>query len=503
MRDSFIQFKKVSFSYDRATQVLFQDVSFHLALGWTAVVGANGAGKTSLLKLATGDLEPVRGQVIFPEHGIYCQQRTDHPPNRMIEMMRANDRDAFRIRAILGIEADWVERWETLSHGERKRAQIAVALWQRPLVLAVDEPTNHLDMEAQDHLFAALSRFGGVGMLVSHDRRLLDELCQQCLFIDPPLVTLRPGNYSRGSNQARLEAISVQKHREQAKREYSRLKHVSAKRRETASRADRQRSKSGLVTKDHDAREKINVARVTGKDGSAGSQFKQLQGRLAQARQKMEALITKKEYKLGIWMPGAKSQRNVLFNLPAGSLALGGDSALHFPDLIMQPDDRIGIMGVNGCGKSTLLQHILTRLNVPKSQLTYVPQEIDLSASQTILRDAKALSNEKLGKMMTVVSCLGSRPQRLLESTTPSPGEVRKILLATGIANVPHLIIMDEPTNHLDLPSIECLEQALSDCPCGLILVSHDRQFLDALVRSRWHIIKQDNQTRNFILEPQ
>ena len=166
-------------------------------------------------------------------------------------------------------------------------------------------------------------------------------------------------------------------------------------------------------------------------------------------------------------------------------------------------DDRIGITGVNGCGKSTLIRHILKSLNIAQSQLTYVPQEIDLSASQTILKQAKELPNEKLGKMMTVVSCLGSRPQRLLESTTPSPGEVRKLLLATGIANVPHLIIMDEPTNHLDLPSIECLEQALSDCPCGLILVSHDRRFMDALVQTRWHISKRNEQTKDFFLELQ
>jgi ATPase subunit of ABC transporter with duplicated ATPase domains len=105
--------------------------------------------------------------------------------------------------------------------------------------------------------------------------------------------------------------------------------------------------------------------------------------------------------------------------------------------------------------------------------------------------------------MMTVVSCLGSRPQRLLESVEPSPGEIRKILLATGIANVPQLIIMDEPTNHLDLPSIECLEQALVDCPCGLFLVSHDRRFLDALARKRWHISEDRRMQGKFTLEMQ
>jgi ATPase subunit of ABC transporter with duplicated ATPase domains len=90
-----------------------------------------------------------------------------------------------------------------------------------------------------------------------------------------------------------------------------------------------------------------------------------------------------------------------------------------------------------------------------------------------------------------------------LESAAPSPGEIRKILLATGIANVPHLIVMDEPTNHLDLPSIECLEQALIECPCGLLLVSHDRRFLDALAHKRWHISGDRKIKGKYILEMQ
>ena len=93
---------------------------------------------------------------------------------------------------------------------------------------------------------------------------------------------------------------------------------------------------------------------------------------------------------------------------------------------------------------------------------------------------------------MTVISRLGSRPYRLLESAEPSPGETRKLLLAMGIAKEPHLIVMDEPTNHMDLPSIQCLEDALSDCPCGLLLVSHDLRFLRALTARRWDITLRD-----------
>jgi ATPase subunit of ABC transporter with duplicated ATPase domains len=101
---------------------------------------------------------------------------------------------------------------------------------------------------------------------------------------------------------------------------------------------------------------------------------------------------------------------------------------------------------------------------------------------------------------MTVISGLGSRPERLLESHEPSPGETRKLLLAMGVVRQPYLIIMDEPTNHLDLPSIELLEQALSECPCALLLVSHDKRFLEATTYRRWEIL-QGEREKMFISE--
>jgi ATPase subunit of ABC transporter with duplicated ATPase domains len=87
-----------------------------------------------------------------------------------------------------------------------------------------------------------------------------------------------------------------------------------------------------------------------------------------------------------------------------------------------------------------------------------------------------------------VVSALGSRPERLLRHHDVSPGELRKVLLALGVIHRPHLIIMDEPTNHLDLQAVECLEDALRDCPCGLLLVSHDIRFLSRVADTRWHL---------------
>ena len=488
MARSDVLFHDVSFTYDTARTTLLAGLTLHFPSGWTGIVGANGAGKTTILRLATGELEAQQGHVQRPADAIYCPQRTDDPPDQLEDLMAAADGEAGAIRGRLGLEAEWQERWDTLSHGERKRAQIAVALWRAPQVLAIDEPTNHIDAPARQLLIGALRAYPGAGLLVSHDRELLDSLCRQCLFVDPPEAILRPGGYTQGIQQGRMDEESARQQHEQAKRERQRLEQEAVKRREEASRAEKRRSKRGLSIKDHDARFKRNLARLSGKDGTGGKLLRQLDGRLEQARQKQQQTRVKKTYELGIWLPEGRSQRNTLFDLPAGALSLGEGRQLNFPDLAMRPDDRIALTGPNGGGKSTLVRHLERSLNLPPERVSCMPQEIDRQTARDILDQARQLPEDQLGRLMNVVSRLGSRPHRLLESALPSPGEIRKLLLALGIARAPHLIIMDEPTNHLDLPSIECLEEALAECPCGLLLVSHDLPFLARLTRKRWHI---------------
>jgi ATPase subunit of ABC transporter with duplicated ATPase domains len=157
----------------------------------------------------------------------------------------------------------------------------------------------------------------------------------------------------------------------------------------------------------------------------------------------------------------------------------------------MKADDRIAITGPNGAGKSTLVRAIIATLNLERERVIDMPQEVNAADAAQILEAARALPDDRLGYVLNVVSRLGSRPQRLLESRDPSPGEIRKLLLALGMARSPHLIVMDEPTNHLDLPSIEALESALDECPCGLVLVSHEERFLERLARVRWRITMQ------------
>ncbi len=483
-----LRMARLTFRYDTAPEPLFEDLSLDLAAGWTGIVGPNGCGKTTLLLLATGVLAPTAGAVTAPSSALYCAQRTDDSPQVLAELVAADDGPARRLRGRLGVGADWLERWATLSHGERKRAQIAVALWQEPAVLAVDEPTNHLDAAAREMLASALAAHDGIGLLVSHDRELLDRLCGRCLMVEPPTATLRPGGYTQASAAAAAERASRRVQYEHARAEADRLLAEAARRRAEAGRADRRRSKRGLAWRDHDSRGAIDAARATGKDGQAGRLLRQMQGRVAAAERLRDGLYTARERRLAFWLPGSEFLGRELVSLAEGRLALGPARTLEHPELRLGPADRRALVGPNGSGKSTLVRALAAAWRREAGRLVYLPQEIPEGEGARVLEEARALPRESLGHLMTVVNDLGSEPERLLATTTPTPGETRKLLLALGVVREPWLIVMDEPTNHLDLPSTELLEKALADCPCALLLVSHDLRFLGAIGCELWRL---------------
>lgn len=486
-------FSSATFGYESSPEYLFENINLHIVNGWTGVVGANGSGKSTLLQLATALLKPTSGAIAMPSRCVYCPQRTDDPPLQIAEFLQDNSKEVYMLKDKLAIKDDYEERWLSLSYGERKRLQIGVALWQQPELLAIDEPTNHLDAQARDLIAMALQNYSGIGLLVSHDRELLDRLCKACLFTLPPAIILRPGGVTQASAALQQEQLAKQRSHDQQKYKLEKLQQESIRRREEAQQADRKRSKRHLARKDHDGRAKLNMARVSGKDGQAGKLQSQLRGRLEQLQHEFSETRVEKNHTLGIWLPGSCSQRDFLVQLPQGVLTLGQEKKLEFPTILIKPTDRISITGLNGSGKSTLVRHLLENINTESNRITFIPQEIDRQDSTSILQQTKSLPKDQLGQVMTIVSRLNSRPERLLASAEPSPGEVRKLLLALGMSRQPHIIIMDEPTNHMDLPSIECLEAALQDCPCALVLVSHDLRFLKKLTHINWHLAPSEN----------
>jgi ATPase subunit of ABC transporter with duplicated ATPase domains len=482
-----LRFNSVCFSYPSTVEPVLRDLNLEFHGGWTGITGDNGAGKSTFLMLAAGILEPQRGK-IEGAGGIYCPQRTDELPESWEDLFYDSGHEGGRLMARLGIDAGWPYRWESLSHGERKRLQLGVALWRRPSLLAVDEPTNHLDREARDFVKAALESYAGLGLLVSHDRALLDGLCSRCLFIRQGGALLRPGGVSQGLAEEEREAKERGRLRKELSRERDRLAAAAEARRRAVEGSQNRLSKKRIDPKDGDARGKINLARLTGKDRTASDQYRRMENRLERMDRALSTVQAPDMRKQGITLPSVRARMDRIIFVPAGSIPLGGEGRiLSFPDLLIRPGERIALTGPNGAGKSTLLRFIVAQIPAAVSCL-YIPQEISAGGGRGALEAIQGESKKDRGEILARYSRLGSDPGLLLQSRLPSPGEVRKLLIARGVFSNPALIIMDEPTNHLDLGSIRLLEETLAEVSCALLLVSHDEVFLAALTNCEWNI---------------
>ncbi|MCK4806760.1 MAG: ABC-F family ATP-binding cassette domain-containing protein [Candidatus Aegiribacteria sp.] len=487
MYQTYLRISNVSYTYPGSTQQAVPTVSLNLDSGWTAFTGANGCGKTTLLKLATGLLTPDTGSVVSSGTAVYCSQRTDNPPPYLDEFLFDWSSEFIRLRDILQIGDDWGNRWVTLSYGERRRLQIAAAIWTRSAVLALDEPFNHLDTDGRSLLIRSMKEYRGCGLLVSHDRHAMDELCTSCVLFFPEEIQLYRTGYTSAMKADRERRDYLVKKRKRAGSEYLRLKRDARKKMIQARTVQAHLSGKRISFKDICKYNYDGPSQYTSRVQNAGRRSREATARAERALEHMESITYRKVYGVGVELSGEGSTRNYLLDLPPGMIHLG-EITLSHPQLEIHSEDRITLTGRNGTGKTTLLNHLRPELNCPEEKLIWIPQEITAFECSGYLEEAKKLSRESLGHVMTIVRRLGSDPERVLSSSVPSPGESRKLSLALGLSKTPWLVVMDEPTNHMDLPSVECLEKALNDYTGALVLVSHDRQFLSNTTNTQWNI---------------
>lgn len=320
----FVSAHHLTYAYDGADALALDDASAVFAPGWTGVVGPNGAGKSTLLKIVCGVLKPQKGSVSPQVAGLFCAQSTDAAPAGLEEFACDYGPKAVRLRYLLGIDDAWLWRFDTLSHGERKRIQIACALAADPVLLALDEPTNHLDADTRDLVARTLAEYRRTGLLVSHDRALLDGLATSCVFVDQGRAVTVPGSYSQAKEQIDLRRRTLAEERANARRELGRLKAETTRREGVAARSAARRSARHLDRHDHDGRTKVKLAIYSGQDGKAGRLSSQMGKKLERAEKRVSEAHTAKVYEGALCLDAEPSPRKVLVHREAGSLALGG-----------------------------------------------------------------------------------------------------------------------------------------------------------------------------------
>jgi len=456
---------------------LFTGVSFSLSKGErVALVGRNGAGKSTLMKIISESLEADSGEV-WRQPGITYAIVSQEPSlaghDTVLDYASDGLEAAYMAEAELmefGVEA--TANPATLSGGQQRRAALARAFAHDPDVLLLDEPTNHLDVPMIEALEARLKSFNGVVLLVSHDRRFLENVSTNTLWLRQGKVLKSPDGYAKFDDWA--EQIEIEEER-QLRRMTTQLK-------------DEQHWLARGVT----GRRKRNQGRL--------ARLKQMRVQHAEMRGALQD--RKSTADLSVSSGDSMSKKVIeakdlskTFDTPNGPLVIAEDLSLR-----ILRGDRIGIIGPNGAGKTTLVRLLLGEIepdagNIRLSktlQVTYQDQTRDsLNATDTVWEALAPNGGDSImvqGHQRHVAAYAKDflfKPEQLRQPVGAlSGGERNRLALAIGLAQPSNLLVMDEPTNDLDMQTLELLEDMLLNYDGTLILVSHDRAFLDATVTS-------------------
>ncbi len=452
----------------QGTGWLFQDLDIYVgARDRLALIGRNGAGKTTLLKLLAGRIEPDKGKrtIVPGTHVVLLEQEPDFTGYATLmdyAIGGANPPAEHEVAAIadqLGI--DMAREAASASGGERRRAAIARALAQNPDVLLLDEPTNHLDLAAIDWLEGWLSRFSGAFVAISHDRTFLTRLTRQTLWLDRGGIRRKEIGF--GGFDAWMEAIYAEETRAAEKLDAKlKLEAHWLQRGVTA----RRRRNQGRLEKLMEMR--ATRAAMIGGPGVA---------------------------KLGLANDDVRSKSVIVADHI--SKRFGDRTIIKDFDFRVQRGDRIGIVGANGAGKSTLLKLLTGEIEPDEGKVTLAPtldgividQQRSLLSPEKTVRDILADGGDWVEVRGVKKHVQGYLKDFLFDPSVAeasvaalSGGERSRLLLAREFARESNLLVLDEPTNDLDLETLDLLQEVIADYAGTVLLVSHDRDFLDRTV---------------------
>jgi ATP-binding cassette subfamily F protein uup len=474
-----VHVQKISLAFGHVP--LLEDAELRIEAGErVALIGRNGTGKSTLLKVLSSELPPDRG-VVWREPGLRIarldQEVLGQFDDRTVYQeiarglgplvdLESEDgwRDEQKIRQAisrLNLRAD--RRVAELSGGWRRRTLLAKALVSHPDLLLLDEPTNHLDIDAIRWLEEFIRDFPGAVLFVTHDRAFLSNLATRIVELDRGRLTSWPGSYDAYLTK---KATSL----------------------ETEAR-DLERLEKKLAQEETWLRQGVK-ARRTRNEGRVRDLMKLRAERAARREQIGDVRMT---------IDASIASGKLVFDAEHVSKRFGDRAVITDYSQRIQRGDRVGLIGPNGSGKSTLLRLLVGELEPDEGtirrgtrlQVAYFDQQREqLDPDRTVL-DTVNDSNTTVvinGQPRHVLGYLGDFlfPKERAQSPVKSlsGGERNRLLLARLFAKPANVLVLDEPTNDLDIETLELLEELVSDFDGTVLLVSHDRVFVDRVVTS-------------------